>query len=247
MIKGLDDYVSLEPISHKYHDKDGREYLSVSKFLGLFKPTFDRENISRAVAKKRGVSQSVILDEWDAKKDNSINHGNRIHNAIERYEKSTVILPEDEDLRPMVLSVAKEYSVNYRNYQEQVLYSTDFMLAGTSDKVSQITSSAKSVIEVSDYKTNFEKGIQYKNDYGQYMTGPLSHLQDCNYNHYSLQLSTYAWMLQQKTGCKIGSLHIRFFPPTNLLGHYPIPVPYMKYEVEQMLQFYKNNECVTFL
>lgn len=242
MIKGLDDFVELEPISHKYHDKKGREYLSVSKFLTLFKPVFDRENISRAVARKRGVSQEVILAEWDETKDDSINHGNQIHNALERYEKSTIILPGDEHLRPMILSVAKEYSHYHKNHLEQVLYNETFGLAGTTDRLSETTSHKTSIVDFSDYKTNKSKGIQFKNDYGKYMLGPLSHLQDCNYNHYVLQLSIYAWMFQQLTGRNIGSLHLRFFPPHNLLAHYPIPVPYMKYEVEAMLDYkMKNN------
>ena len=233
--------MSLEESTHSYTDKDGRTYQSMSKFLDLFTKKFDRETISAASAKKRGISQESVLQEWDQKRDDSINHGNRIHNALERFEKTTFILPEDEDLRPMILSVASDYSHYYRIYQEQCLYNTEHLIAGTCDKLLVCTSHAKSVIDIADYKTNLSKGIQFKNDYGQYMLGPLSHLQDCNYNKYALQLSGYAWLLQQQTGKKVGSLHIRFIPPHNPLAHYPIPVPYMKYEIESMLQWRKEN------
>jgi hypothetical protein len=241
LIKGLDNFVTLEPESHIYTDKDGGTYLSVSKFLDLFSKKFDRMGISKMSAAKKGVSQEEILAEWDKKRDDSIDHGNRIHHALERYEKSTTILPEDEDLRPMILSVTKQYSHYYRCYQEVCLYDTEFMIAGTSDKVLQCTSSPKSIFDLSDYKTNLSKGIQFKNDYGQYMLGPLSHLQDCNYVKYSLQLSIYSYLLQKKTGCKIGQLSIHYIPAHNYLYHVKYPVPYMKMEVEAMLKWKQEN------
>lgn len=241
MKQELLDFVELEPISHKYYDRNGREYLSVSKFLEMFKPPFDRENISKATARKRGISQQEVLDEWEATKDDSIVHGNKIHNALERYEKSTIILPEDEHLRPVIISVVKEYSHYHKNHLEKCLWSEEFGIAGTTDRLSETTSHRTSVVDLSDYKTNKSKGIQFKCPYGKYMTGPLSHLQNCNYNHYSLQLSIYAYMYQQLYGRPIGNLHIRFFPPYNLLAHYAIPVPYMKYEVEAMLKYKLAN------
>lgn len=241
MIKGLDSFVKLEPISHTYKDGDGQEYLSVSKFLGLFSKKFDREGISKMSATKKGVSQESILKEWDKKRDDSIDHGNRIHLALERFETSAVILPEDEDLRPMILSVANDYKHYYRVHQEVCLYDTEFKIAGTSDKVLQCTSHPKSVFDIADYKTNLSKGIQFKNDYGQYMLGPLSHLQDCNYNKYALQLSVYAYLLQKKTGCKIGQLSIHYIPAHNYLQHIKYPVPFMLREVEDMLKWKNEN------
>lgn len=245
MLKGLDNYVKLEPISHTYTDLDGRKYLSVSKLLERFSKKFDREMISRMSAKKRGISQEQVLMEWDKKRDDSIDHGNRIHNALELFYKTTTILPENEDLRPMILAMASEYSHYYRVYPEQVLYNTEYMIAGTTDKLLQVTSHPKSIIDIDDYKTNLSKGIQFKNDYGQYMLGPLDHLQDCNYNKYCLQLSTYRYMTEQATGRKTGSSSIIFVPPHNPLAFYKIPVPYMKLEVIAMLNFHKQFPIAT--
>lgn len=233
--------VQLEPISHKYFDKDGNEYLSVSKFISQFTPTFDKDRISAAYAAKNNLSQKDVLDQWDKKAQAAINHGNQIHNALERYEKTTVILPEDISLKPMILSVASEYSHYYRIYQEQVLFDKEAKIAGTSDKVLQISSSSKSAFDIDDYKTNLSKGIQFYSDYNKYLLGPLSHLQDCNYNKYSIQLSIYAYMLEKAYNVKIRSLGIRFIPPHNILAHHRIPVPYMKAEVEAMFQYRINN------
>ena len=236
MINGLDDYVTLEPISHRYFDKDGREYESVSRFIGRFKQPFDREMISRRTAKSRKVSQATILAEWDKKRDNAIDHGNRIHDALDKFDKTTIIDPENEDLRPTILAISVLFRDYYRNVSEAVLYDTESLIAGTTDKILQTTSHAKSVIDFDDYKTNLSKGIEFKSSYGNYMTGPVSHLQDCNYNHYALQLSTYAYLFQKKTGRKIGMLNILFIPPHDHLHFRRIPVPYMKLEVEAMFR-----------
>jgi len=175
----MSNIVTLNEETHTYTNQYGQEYLSVSKFLGLFSKKFDRENISKAYANKNGISQELVLADWDKKRDDSIDHGNRIHNALEKYIRSTVIDPENEDLRPMILSIANEYSSYYRIFPEEIISNDDFLLAGKTDNRFQLTSSSKSVISFGDYKTNQRNGILYENKYGQYMLGPISHLQVC--------------------------------------------------------------------
>lgn len=89
---------------------------------------------------------------------------------------------------------------------------------------------------------NTNKEIKYENKYSN-MLYCLSHLQDCNFNHYNIQLSLYAWMLEQygyKTR-NIGITHILF----NNLGEaqytYYIPMKYLKKEIEEMLEYYDKN------
>jgi hypothetical protein len=52
-----------------------------------------------------------------------------------------------------------------------------------------------------DWKTNKEiktkSGFDTKTKNTAKMLYPLGNLDDCNYYHYTLQLSTYAWMIQQ--------------------------------------------------
>lgn len=56
-----------------------------------------------------------------------------------------------------------------------------------------------------DYKSN--KEIKFKPYKGQKMTGVLSHLDDCNYIHYSLQLNGYQYILEKKAGLKLNNEH----------------------------------------
>jgi len=70
------------------------------------------------------------------------------------------------------------------------------MISGQADKVFIKTDeeTGERYVYIDDYKTN--KKIK-KSNYFQKMLPPLSHLDDCHYNHYRMQISTYAWMLEQ--------------------------------------------------
>jgi hypothetical protein len=57
---------------------------------------------------------------------------------------------------------------------------------------------------ISDYKTN-EK-LDFENRY-QKMLGPCRHLDDCNWNHYIIQLGVYCWILE-RLGYTFGGANI---------------------------------------
>lgn len=72
------------------------------------------------------------------------------------------------------------------------------------------------------------------------MKYPLNNLMDCNYWHYTLQLSTYAWMLQKvNPNFVIKDLIINHYDHNgnNTIYH----CDYLKNEVEKMLYFYKKK------
>ena len=45
--------------------------------------------------------------------------------------------------------------------------------------------------------------------------GPMTHLPDVNYWHYTLQLNVYRWFLQKHYGLKVVELAIVIFHPNN--------------------------------
>ena len=74
----------------------------------------------------------------------------------------------------------------------------DFLMCGQIDLLSVFDNQ----IVIGDHKTN--KEIKRKSFYNKQtktsvkMKYPLNNLDDCDYWHYALQLSTYAWMIQQR-------------------------------------------------
>ena len=72
------------------------------------------------------------------------------------------------------------------------------------------------------------------------MKYPLNNLDDSNFWHYSMQLSTYAWILQQ--------INPEFVIKDLIIVHYDhsgnetiYHCDYLKKEVERMLCFYKKE------
>jgi hypothetical protein len=248
MILGLDNYVTIDKESHRYFDADGREYMSASKFIGRFYKPFNADMIAGFSAKAEGVSKKIILDRWQSQTD----EGTRKHAAIERFFKTTCILPEDEDLRPMILNVVSQYSKYHRVYNEQIVYDVENFLAGTLDLPLITTSHKASPIDIADFK-NYGKGINQKeinkngSDRNDYMLHCLDHLVNSSYNKIALQLSLYSYMLQKQTGRRIGRLFAHQINPTNPLINHRIPFPFMKHEILAMLEWHKTNPITTIL
>jgi hypothetical protein len=243
MIQGLDNFVYLRKDDHKYFDKNGVEYISNSAFRKLFKPHMDVDMIAYQSSKSSDLSPQEIKDEWTFRAD----EGTRIHEAIQLYNETTTILPENETLRPGILNIESQYKDYWRSINEPVLYDKDVLIATSVDRLLITTSHKNSVIDITDWKTN-EKGIKQKevDKHGkprnQYMIGVLDHLQNSKYNDYALQLSIEAYFLQKMTGRKIGQLTIHWINPHNPLINYQIPLPYMKLEVEAMIDWYIKDK-----
>lgn len=75
------------------------------------------------------------------------------------------------------------------------------------------------------------------------MKFPLNNIQDCNYYHYALQLSTYAWMIQQMDPMyEIEDLVLVHFDHSDNMTVYHLP--YLKDEVIKMLLYYKKESVL---
>ena len=74
------------------------------------------------------------------------------------------------------------------------------------------------------------------------MLPPISHLEDCNLNHYNLQLSLYGWMLEQ-FGYEVVHLEIQHADLVKEDNNWKVvketvyEFPYLKQEIENMLNY----------
>ena len=96
---------------------------------------------------------------------------------------------------------------------------------------------------------NTNKKIETKSFFNQKtkssvkMKYPLNNLDDVNYWHYTLQLSTYAWMLQKyNPEFEIEDLVLVHFDHDDNMTVYHLP--YLKDEVIKMLSFYKKESIL---
>lgn len=182
-----------------------------------------------------------ILEDWKNKKDTSIIKGNKYHSYKEHQAITSGVSHNahlNRDFKTInSVKVSIKNNIEYREpvyerlkdlepgfHPELILWNNDHQLAGQADMVYIDPDKGNFYVDINDFKTN--KKIDTSNFFGK-MLSPLNHLDCCNYNHYRLQISTYAWMLEQD-GYAVRNL--RF---THL--NKPYIFEYMKDEVELML------------
>jgi len=139
------------------------------------------------------LKKQWYFDEWDRVRDNACELGSAIHNELEgaayhsqqiRGDEVNYIVSQDNIL------ALQDFSSN-RVYPELLIYSDEFMVAGQADKVFK----QGNYVDIHDYKTC--KAIDVEGFRGETLLDPVSHLQNANYWIYTLQLSMYAFMLEQ--------------------------------------------------
>lgn len=194
--------------------------------------------------------QQGILDEWAETNRQSCERGTAIHSELEnQYLKKSKCdlkrfgLGGKFDCKPNHYELDLEKGV----YPEYLIYreSADkkFRLAGQIDLLIKDGND----IYIIDYKTN--KKLDDKSFFDSrtkrstMMKYPMNNLMDCNKVHYTLQLSTYAWMLQKiNPDFVIKKLMlIHYDHKGNVTEH---EVEYLKEDVERMCKFYKKQHIL---
>lgn len=229
------------------------EALLEPEIFGILKPKLlQTKRFNKSILTKLDVNLDLfnskkqeILDSYDKKRIASCEYGTKVHaqieNALYRRDPNTLKkfgvggkIPVYKGKYRLELGsgVYPEFMISYRD--------DDFLLCGQIDLL--IANDNK--LTIGDHKTN-EK-IEFKSFYDKYkksqtmMKYPLNTIQDCNGQHYTLQLSTYAWMLQQlNPKFEIKRLFIHWIDHDGKESF--IDVPYMKQEVEKMLADYKKK------
>ena len=248
--------------SHMYWSEiDNTIYTSVTTMIHEFCQKFDSDFWSQYKALQKLLSefnsaQQDILDEWSKTNADSKERGTKIHSDLEHqylgksscqmrsyglggtFEVNTneSLEKNNLDLLSIERGVFPEYMIYRRSDDNK------FRLAGQIDLLIKDGND----IYIVDYKTN--KSIDEKSYFdtrtkkSQMMRYPMNNLMDCNKVHYTLQLSTYAWMLQK--------LNPDFVIKKLLLIHYDHngnvtehELDYLKDDVERMCKHWKK-QCI---
>lgn len=226
-IKEKFNEVRLEKETHTYfNNKTGEEYQSVSDFISQFKEPFDPTGeILINCARKKGVKPEELRAEWRNIAKIACDYGTAVHEEIEHFLKTGEI--RQTDYKNYVKKFSK-FKFTGELFSEQIIYSKDLKLAGTADLINV---AKDNTVKILDFKTN--KKLHKFSIYRKRMLSPLSHLHDCNFNHYQLQISTYLYLLDLE-GLWAGDCSIVYInrETKDLEIH---PINYMRKEVLAML------------
>ena len=227
--------IVFEPIQHTYtYTKTGEKLTSVSHLIHNYVKPFDESGfLLRKCAAKEGVSVDTLRDRWDKKRNDACDRGHLWHEQIESFLISGKI--SDGPDKDIVKKVKNNIKFEGIIYPEVLVYSTDLMICGTADIVEFFPKSNELIIK--DWKTNENL---YKKCYNKLLY-PLNYLKDDQITKYSLQLSTYAYLLELR-GYTVRAKDLCIFwinPESRDVEQ--IPVKYMRADVIKMIDHYVNG------
>lgn len=258
-------YISVTTLIHSFtqpFDKDfwsaykalekliPKEYWSIEKKSLLNSKIFNKEllNVYSISENDFNKVQQSILDDWEKTNKESCERGTKIHLDLENeyYNK-----PKDISLKKYGLGGKFECKKGYSEldlehgvYPEYLIYrKSDDGILKIAGQIDLLIKDGNDIIIV-DYKTNksidMKSGFNTQTKKNATMLYPLNNLMDCNYYHYTLQLSTYAYMIQRlNPNFNIKDLILVHFGHDGKVTQYKLD--YLKKEVERMLYFYKKQ------
>jgi hypothetical protein len=249
-----------------------KDWISATTFVGHFKEPFDAKLQAEKSSKNKkskwfGMTPEEIQQAWTNEAKRATDLGTWYHNQRESdlCELSTLVkdgleLPIFTPIEDKGVKVAPSQKLVDGIYPEHMVFLKSAGLCGQSDLVEIVNG----YVNITDYKTNKEIKLEsYKNWEGvsKKMKAPLSHLDDCNYYHYALQLSLYMYIIiKHNPKLKPGKLllhHIQFDEvgrdkfdnPITALDNdgnpvlkniEPYTVPYLKDEIISMIKYLED-------
>lgn len=191
-------------------------------------------------------TRKEIQKGYDDERNKSCERGTKIHSNFEEMYYTS----EKQDLKKFGLGGVFTCKKGYCELDlEKGVYPEFLVSLKSSDGILRVAGQIDLLIKdgndiiIVDYKTNKEiKKHSYfdKNKFSRIMMKyPLNNIEDCNFYHYSLQLSTYAYLLQQiKPELNIKKLMLIHIDHNDKITEYT--VDYLKNDVERMLKHYKK-------
>ena len=249
-------------------------WYSVTTVVSSLKKPFDAKKTAEKVSKKQGskwfgVEPKIIQEIWSNEAKRATDLGTFYHNQRENDLCSLASLERENVTVPVFAPAPLKDGIKHAPtqrlepgvYPEHMVYLKSAGVCGQSDLVEVVNGK----VNIIDYKTNKEiKMESFKNWEGisEKMLHPVSHLDDCNFNHYALQLSIYMYIILKHNPKLIpGNIHIHHIvfevEGTDSWGYpiakkdangdpivkevIPIKVPYLYEEVIAVVNHIKEN------
>lgn len=214
------------------------DWVSVTTLVSHFKKPFDAKKVAAKVSKNKrskwyGMTPETIENIWKAEADRAVTLGTYYHNQREADLCALSSIERDGVIVPIITPVVTEDGLKYAPaqkldpgvYPEHFVYLKSAGICGQSDLVEVVNGK----VNIVDYKTNKEIKTESYVDWegkSEKLLAPLDDLDDCNFYHYSLQLSIYMYMiLKHNPKLKPGRIfihHVTFEEESKDENGYPI-------------------------
>lgn len=261
-------FTSVTTMIHEYTQPFDKDFWSAYKALEKLLPKdvwnvekkslLNTKKFDKVLLELHGISendfnreQQTILDEWDNENRKSCERGTKIHADLENsfYQKK-----KDIDISKFEIGGKFECRKDHFELDIENGVYPEYLISRVSEdgklriagQIDLLVKKGNKII-IADWKTN--KKIETKSFFNSKtktsvkMKFPLNNLDDVNYWHYALQLSTYAWMIQKlNPEFEIEDLVLVHFDHSDNMTVYHLP--YLKAEVIKMLNHFKKESSL---
>ena len=261
--------------SYKSIEADEIKWISVTSLVSQFKKPFDAKTVAERVTKSKrskwfGIPPQKILEIWDSEANRATTLGTYYHNQREADLCSFASIERDGITVPVITPVeeidglkqAPSQRLDPGVYPEHMVFLKSAGICGQSDLVEVVNG----YVNITDYKTNKEIKTESFKDWegiSEKLLIPVNNLDDCNFNHYALQLSIYMYIiLKHNPKLQPGKMyihHVIFEEESKDEFGYPITkydyngdpvvkevipmlIPYLKDEVISIINWLHENQ-----
>lgn len=196
--------IKFDHKEHSYTYK-GRKLVSVTTLISRVKQPFDKLKVATNVALRDSKTVEDVLDEWEKSGEEARDKGTLVHRYIEdTINKRTDNILDNVNLQVPEMEAFDKAFVRISNVlkakfllQEVVIGDPEIGVCGMLDCLLEndlVGKSNDKLLHVFDWKTG--KKFDTHNSYAK-MLPPFDDLDDCAYNHYSIQTSIYRLILER--------------------------------------------------
>ena len=233
------NHVKYYDEKHKYYIGN-KELISTTTFIGKFKKPFDSNFWAAKKAKERNVPMSQILLEWEDIKDVACAKGSDLHAYSDNYMHNRVFPTDVPD--NLIGQFRKFYDAFIK--KDNLVIRTEFVLADAELGIAGMIDlfcydKKRDKFYIADYKTN--KKFEFDSKYKNYYLEPINHLDECEFNTYSLQTSIYRYIIERNLGIELGDSIVVWFNDKND-SYEAIKCEYLKKDVEKMFKYFKKQK-----
>ena len=203
----------------------------------------DEKILSMVNIEEYNLKRAEIDQEWIQKNEEAKNRGNVMHEQLHNMLitdlsgcKSTFGIPTDI-YKVMKTEQFKACDGLFPEFRMEVKLDDDITLIGIADLIIKDGSTIKIIDYKTDDKIERDSHFDLAKKKKKCMKYPLSRIPDCNLSHYQIQLSMYAWMIQQiDPNLEITELEVMHIQDGKLKKIYT--VDYIKDTIEQLLKWH---------
>lgn len=229
-----DSRLLFDPESHTYYI-EGRPLKSVTTLVEECFPQFDALYWAHRKAPQEGLTPEELMAKWEAEACRARDLGTTMHDKIERY-----YLGEDSGDDTDAYRLFRCFAAVNRLYPfrtEWRIYLEEYGIAGTLDFLERTPDGTYNIYDWKRSRKLINRFgmVEATSHFRKTGLHPISHLPDCSYYHYALQVSVYRYILEQKYGINVNKMRLGVFHPS-YSGYYIVDLPYLRNEVISILK-----------